>query len=233
MPLYPGAGVTRAPGGLTVGNSSTPATPTGGATLYAVSGSPYVVDSNGTVNSLVAGPTTSSVSAGCFAETAHSYTISGSQSPSSGVLYVQRVYLPAGTTVAKAGFVTGTTAATNPTHWWTALLDNTYKQQAHAADQTSTAIAASTWYSLSMATPYVTTYSGHYYLALMIATSTTQPTLACATTAPLTAMITGSGAFTPLPNGASTGSLTVPGTDNSTTYAAPSASSVPFYMFCQ
>lgn len=226
MPLYP-------PVKTLPNQSATPATPTGGVIEYASGGGLFVVDPNGSSNSLIAGPQTSSTTAGALAETAHCYTISGSQAPTSGTLYIQRVFLPAGTTVSKVGFVTSTTAATGPTHWWTALLDNTYKQQAHSADQLTTAIGASTWLNLSMATPFVTTYSGQYYLALMIATSSVQPTVACATNAPLAPFITGTGVVTPLPNGASTAALTAPGTDGTTTYAAPTVASAPYYMFCQ
>lgn len=221
-------------GEIQLANAITPPTtnPVGGGVLYNVNGAPYVRDPNGTVSGLVSGPDTSHPTAGALAETVHLYTTSTAAAPTSGTLYLQSIFLSAGTTVSKIGFVTSTTAATGPTHWWVALLDQTYTQQAHSADQTAAAITASTWTSLAMVTPFTPKYTGRFYLAFMIATSTTQPTLAQATNAPLAALITGTGAPTPLHNGASTAALTTPGTDGTTVYAAPTAASAPFYLYC-
>lgn len=206
--------------------------PSGGVAIYATSSHGlFMLDNNGTYSSLISSPQSSAAISGAIAETMHVYTASGSQSPVSGTLYIQKVFIPAGQTVANIAFVTSTTAATGPTNWWTALLDNTYKQLAHSADQLTAAIPASTWQNLPMVTPWTANYSGYYYLAFMIKTSTTQPTIACGTTAPLTVFVTGAGAPTPLPNGASTSGLTSPGTDGTTTYAAPTASSTPYYLY--
>lgn len=206
--------------------------PTGGSAIYGVNGTPYNRDPNGAVRPLVAGPQAVAATPGSLAETIQRYSVTTSSAPVSGTLYVQQIYLPAGTSVGHVGFATGTTAASGPTHWWAAVLDSTYKQQAHSADQLTAAIAASTWFNLAMATPYTTTYSGVYYLALVIATSTTQPTILQSGTTPAAQFITGTGAPTPLINGASTASLTAPGTDGTTTYAAPTAASAPFYLYC-
>lgn len=185
-----------------------------------------------TTGSMISSPATSYGIDSALAQTMHPHIASTSAAPVSGTLYIQAVFLPAGVNVKKIGFSTGTTAASGPTHWWTALLDNTYKQQAHSADQTTGAIAASTWQNLTLATSYTTTYSGTYYLALMVATSTTQPTILQSGSAPAAQFITGTGAPTPLPNGASTASLTVPGTDGTTVYAAPTVASAPFFLYC-
>ena len=217
--------------GIKLPNISTPATPSGATVLYSASGVPFVVDPNGGVWPLVAGGTASGGATSVIAETCHAYTASATATPTSGTLFIQRIFLSAGQSVGHIGFATGLTAANGPTHWWTALLDNGYKQQAHSADQTSTAIPASTWQNLAMATPYTATYTGAYFLAFTIVTSTTQPTLVSTTTVPNAAMINGSGALTPVPGGTSTAALTVPGTDNSTVYATPTAASNFYYLF--
>lgn len=185
-----------------------------------------------TTGSMIAGPATGYGIDSALAQTAPVWATSASAAPVSGTLYVQAVFLPAGVNVKKIGFCTGTTAASGPTHWWVALLDNAYKQQAHSADQLTGALAASTWQNLTLATPYTTTYSGTYYLALMVATSTTQPTVLQASSAPAAQFLGGTGAPTPMPGGASTTVLTAPGTDGTTTYAAPTVASAPFFLYC-
>jgi hypothetical protein len=149
----------------------------------------------------------------------------------SGTLYIFSIGLMAGESIGHVGFATGTVAANGPTHWWTAVLDNTYKQQAHSADQTSTALPASTWQNLAMVTPFMPTYTGTYFLALMVTTSVTQPTIASNAASP-TIFVTGTNAPTPLIGGLSTTGLTTPGTDNSTVYAAPTAAVPTLYMYC-
>ena len=185
-----------------------------------------------TTGNMVAVPPASYGIDSSLAQTIPTYTASASSAPVSGTLYIQAVFLAAGTNIKKIGFTTGTTAAVAPTHWWGALLDNTYKQQAHSADQTTAALAASTWQNLTFTSSYNTLYSGTYYLALLVATTTTQPTVVQSGTTPAAQFFTGTGAPTPLPNGASTAALTTPGTDNTTVYAAPTVASAPFFMYC-
>lgn len=256
MPLYPpvftGAAVAGAgtvSGTLTVGSSTVlgdngagelqlanatavPTTnPTGGATIYASGGGVFSRDVNGTVTGMAQSADVGGAPSGVVCATAHAFDSSGTASPASGTLYIHRVFLPIGEKISNIGFVTGLTAATNPTHWWTALLDSTYKQQAHSADQLTAAIGASTWQNLPMATPYTATYSGAYFLAVMIATSTTQPTLVSTTTVPNAALVSGTGMVGPVPGGTSSTGLTAPGTDNTTTYATPTAASNFFYLY--
>jgi|SRR5579859_1081501 len=213
--------------------TSAPSTnPTGGALVYARNGGLLTRDPNGTVSTIISDPGGQGATTGAISESVPRIIVTTSAAPVSGTLYIQSTFIPAGISIGHIGFATGTTAASGPTHWWAALLDNTYKQQAHSTDQTTGAIAASTWFNLAMATPFVTTYTGTYYLALLIATSTTQPTILQSSSTPAAQFWTGTGAPTPLPNGASTASLTAPGTDGTTTYAAPTTASAPFYLYC-
>lgn len=211
--------------------TSVPSTnPTGGALVYASGGGVFTRDPTGTVNAMSVGNRVGAPMPNALTETANRSTCGNSLAVTSGTLYIYSVFLMAGQTVSNIGFCTGTTAANGPTHWWTALLDDTYKQQAHSADQTSTALPASTWQNLAMVTPYVATYSGTYYTALLVTTSVTQPTIVSNSGTP-TQFVTGTDVPTPLIGGLSTTALTVPGTDNSTTYAAPTAATLTLYMY--
>jgi hypothetical protein len=131
---------------------------------------------------------------GALAETIPAWAASTAVTPTSGDLYIWAVHLGADESIGHVGFVTTTTAGATLNHWWTLVADDTLTVQACSADQTSGAIAASTWFSLAMSTAYVTTYSGLYYLGVMISdNSGTQPTLCGSSAGPLVAMLTGAG----------------------------------------
>jgi hypothetical protein len=176
-------------------------------------------------------PYETSVMPGSVAETCHRYTVSNASTPNGGTLYVMSTTLAIGQTVGHLGFCTGSNAAVAPTHWWAAILDNTYTQQAHSADQTNTAIPASTWQNLAMVTPYTASYTGQHYFGLMFTATTTIPNILAPTFSAAAQLITGSGVPTPVLGGLSTTGLTVPGTDGTTVYAAPTSSGPTFYMY--
>lgn len=101
----------------------------------------------------------------------------------SGTLQMQAIYLQAGTPVGHLPFNTTTTAAVTPTHWWLGLYDNSLNQLAMTADQTTTALAANSQFSPAVATvaagaatSFTTTYSGLYFIGIMIVAGT-MPTL--------------------------------------------------------
>lgn len=213
--------------------SSIPTTnPTDGTLIYASGGGVFHRDSAGSVTSVIS---LNRVGIGMpqgLGETANRSTVGTlTTAVTSGTLYIFSIGLMAGESVGHVGFCTGTIAANGPTHWWTVLLDKNYKQQAHSADQTSTALPASTWQNLAMVSPYVATYTGTYYLGIMVTTSVTQPTIASNAASP-TVFVTGTNVPTPLIGGTSTTGLTTPGTDNSTVYAAPTAATPTLYMYC-
>jgi hypothetical protein len=79
------------------------------------------------------------------------------------------------TKVTALHFVTGTTAAITPTHWWVAITDSAGVVVAVSADQLTAALAASTAFSVSFAVPQ-TLPAGRYYAALMVVAGTV-PTL--------------------------------------------------------
>jgi hypothetical protein len=108
-----------------------------------------------------------------------------SPGPSSGVMDLTAIFIPVGQTISNINFVTAGTGATGPTHWWFALYDDgrgssTAGQLAllgQTADQTSTAMAANTNFGLALFTPWVTQYTGIYYIGYMQTVSTTMATL--------------------------------------------------------
>lgn len=166
---------------------------------------------------------------GAIAETVNRVNVTTNGSPIvSGRLNIHAVYLRKGTVCTSASFVSGTSAATLPTNWWFCLLDNGRVLRATTANQTTTAWAANTLKTINFQSTYTTTYSGLYYIGVMVA-ATTVPTLATTGTAPLTGPLLS--AVTPSIGGASTTGLTTPGTVGTTTYAAPTAVTVTPYGY--
>lgn len=105
------------------------------------------------------------------------YSSGSQQLAASGTLYVMGITLPQYLTVSAITMATKATAAAGLTHGWYVLLDGGLVVRGVTADQTSsTWTAAQTAYPLSLGTPYVTTYTGLYYVGLCV-TATTQPAM--------------------------------------------------------
>jgi hypothetical protein len=108
--------------------------------------------------------------------------------PTSGVMELTSIYLTTNTTISNINCVSGVTAESGGSHLWFALYDDgrssTVSGQLglleQTADQTgAAAFPATTNLGLSLLSPYLTTYSGIYYIAFMCA-ATTVPNLAAA-----------------------------------------------------
>ena len=120
----------------------------------------------------------------CLFETmSRALTTANNVAVSTGVLQMTAVYVPSGTVISELGYVTGNTAATTPLHQWIGLYDNNRNQLAVTADQTTAAIATGTAYQYPIATvsggaasSFTTTYSGLYYVGVLIVASV-PPTL--------------------------------------------------------
>ena len=89
--------------------------------------------------------------------------------------------LQAGDVVTNLTFVSATTAANGPTHWWYALYSPAGALLAQTADQTTTAWGANTAKTVALATPQLITTAGVYYAAICVVASSAVPTLAGAT----------------------------------------------------
>lgn len=103
----------------------------------------------------------------------------------SGQTSYYTIVLPVGITVAKIGFVCGTVGCTTATHQFFSLMDNNMNALAATADGTTATWTATSVVSMNMgfaysgswgaASSFVTTYSGIYYLGVMVNASGTLP----------------------------------------------------------
>lgn len=123
-----------------------------------------------------------------------------------GRLNCSRIILPKGLSIANISFFSMTTAGASMTNQWFALFDSSKAKLAVTADDGSTAWAANTQKTLAVASgPFVTTYTGWYWLGICVV-GTTMPSLAAQTA------IAGTSAKikNPLPAGAFDSGLTNP-----------------------
>lgn len=101
----------------------------------------------------------------------------------SGRAHYVAVPLAAGQVISSITFVSGTQAAVTPTNQWFSLYSlsgTTLSKLAVTNDDTSTAWAANSAKTLSIASPYTITATGTYYLGIMVAAGTV-PSLQAAT----------------------------------------------------
>lgn len=174
----------------------------------------------------------SPIASGALAETIPAYAATTAVTLTSGDLYLFAVRLAAGESVGHVGFVTTTTAGATLNHWWTCVADQSYTIQAASTDQTSGAIAASTWFSLAMSTAYTATYSGLFYLGVMISNNSgTQPTLCGTSAGPLIAMMTGTGHPNAIIGGQSSTSQTTAPVAGTVATTPTATIGVP-YLYC-
>lgn len=94
----------------------------------------------------------------------------------SGTLFLQAIYLAAGTLVSAITIWSATTAAGTPTNRFFALYDGSRNLLAQSANDTTNAWSANSKKTLSMTTPYRIPVSGLYYIGLL-QTATTIATI--------------------------------------------------------
>lgn len=95
---------------------------------------------------------------------------------SSGRLSLQAIWIPAGVTITSISFWSATTAGATLTNQLFGLYDGSLNRLAVSNNDTSTAWAANSRKTLTLTSTFTTTYSGLYYLGIMVA-ATTVPTL--------------------------------------------------------
>lgn len=95
---------------------------------------------------------------------------------SSGRLSGQAIWLEAGMTISSISFCSATTAAGTPTNQLFGLFDSSRNLLMSSVNDTTTAWAANSLKTLALTSTFTTTYSGLYYLGIMV-TATTVPTL--------------------------------------------------------
>ena len=113
-----------------------------------------------------------------FAESLPRYLATGNLAiGATGVEQTVAVPLQAGDTVTSITFITATTAAATPTAGYACLRSTSGALLAQTADFGSTARAANTAYTVTLATPQLITAAGLYYVGISF-TAGTVPTLA-------------------------------------------------------
>jgi hypothetical protein len=95
---------------------------------------------------------------------------------SSGRMSLQAIWLPAGVTINSISFWSATTALATGTNQLFGLYDFNLNLLRQSVNDTSNAWAANSRKTLALSSAFTTTYTGLYYLAVMI-TATTVPTL--------------------------------------------------------
>jgi hypothetical protein len=93
-----------------------------------------------------------------------------------GQVYMQAIWLAAGTVVANIKIWSATTAASVPTHYNAGLYDSSGNRLATGTDKTSTAWGANTLCTFAMQSSYTVPATGVYYIALSVV-ATTVPTI--------------------------------------------------------
>lgn len=94
----------------------------------------------------------------------------------SGTLYLSAIGIPAGKTITSISFRSGGSGATSPTNQWFGLFDSSLNKLEVTGNDTTTAWASTTTKTLNLASPYVTTYAGLYYIGICV-TSSGGPTI--------------------------------------------------------
>jgi hypothetical protein len=204
--------------------------PTNGADAYVSQGAWWSRDPNGVVAAMISPSEFSASPTGALFETfprclGSSATTAQAIGATTGTVYMAAIWLPAGLVVTNLNWITGAIAGVTMTHWWLGLANSSRVQVAATADQTSGAIAASTLITKALTAPYTTTYTGLYYVLLSV-TATTNPN---ATGLPVP--IPNMNITTPLLAGVSATTQSAPGTNGTTTYAAPAAAGGIPYMY--
>jgi hypothetical protein len=219
-------------GELKLANATTVPTtnPTGGGLASARNGAPWYRDPNGIVSTMISPSEFSTSPTGCLAETfprshGSAATVAQAIGGTTGTVYMMAVWLPAGLTITNLSWITGSTAAGTPTHWWLGIANSAGLQQAATADQLTGAITASTLITKALTATYTTPATGLYYLLLSV-TATTNPT---ATGLPVP--IPNMNLTAPLLAGVSATTQAAPGTNGTTSYTAPAAAGGIPYMY--
>jgi hypothetical protein len=95
---------------------------------------------------------------------------------SSGRLSLQAIYIPKDTLVSSISFWSATTALATATNQLFGLYDSSFNLLRQSVNNGATAWAANSIKTLALSSTFTTTYSGIYYLGIMVA-ATTVPTL--------------------------------------------------------
>ena len=147
----------------------------------------------------------------------------------SGDLYVSALSIPVNTVVSSITLFTGTTVKGGGSHGWYVLLDSSLVVRMVTADQTDASTvwgSQKTFYTLAGTASYTTTYSGLYYVGVMVAAGTT-PTFA----GPAGVISAGVYGAAPVLCGTSGTALTTPPSTGGTMASLSALNSTLFYAY--
>lgn len=142
----------------------------------------------------------------------------------SAQLQLDAIWLPKDTTITSITFVSGTTALSVGLNQWFVLADSALAKLQVTADDTSTAWAANSPKTLTLASTFKTTYEGLHYIGIMVK-ATTPPSLVGLTSTVVTKDLT------PILSGLSTAALTNPASCPSTLGAIASGQTITAYAY--
>ena len=118
---------------------------------------------------------------GVLGQTVPDYAATSSLTCTAGTIFVSRIWTVPGTKISNITIINAATAVSTPTNWWLFYCTAAGVIKAISADQLTTALAADTYVTLPMATPYPDAVGGFNYLGVCFA-GTTGPTIAAAVT---------------------------------------------------
>jgi hypothetical protein len=212
---------------LTMLNAGQPSTPSTGAKLWTLGNEVMALGADGTAVPLMSEPYHSAPAGGAIAETVSRFAFNSAAvaiGSTAGTVYMAAVWLPIGAVVTNLTFITGTTAANTPTHWWAGLSTFDGTQRAHSADQLTAAIGANTKITVALTAPYTAPATGTYYFLLSV-TATANPTLTGV------GAVTNSSKAVPVLAGVSASAAqSTPGIDGTTVYTAPTGDNAIGYF---
>jgi hypothetical protein len=212
---------------LTMLNAGQPSTPAAGTKLWSLGNEAMALGADGVPVPLMSEPYHSAPPGGALAETVPRLAMNSAAvaiGSTAGTVYMAAVWLPIGTVITNVTFITGTTAANTPTHWWAGVSTFDGTQRAHSADQLTAAIGANSKITVAMAAPYTAPATGTYYFLLSV-TATANPTLTGV------GAVTNSSKTVPVLAGVSASAAQpAPGVDGTTVYTAPTGDNAIGYF---
>lgn len=141
--------------------------------------------------------------------------------PGTGWMRLTAIKLPAKFKVTSISFMSATTPAGTPTNQWFALYDSSLALLGVTADDTTTAWAATTVKTLTLASPVEVPTSGVYYVGVMVAATTVPTFMGVAITSSATNIV-------PKLTGNSNAGLTTPATAPNPAGAFSGGSNIPW-----
>lgn len=212
---------------LTMLNAAQPSTPSTGTKLWSLGNEAMVLGADGTAVPIASEPYHSAPAGGAIAESVPRFAMNSAAvavGAVTGTVYMVAVWLPIGAVVTNLTFITGTTAANTPTHWWVGLSTFDGTQRAHSADQLTAAIGANSKVTVALTAPYTAPATGTYYFLLSV-TATANPTLTG-----VGAVTNSSKAIPVLAGVSASAAQSTPGTDGTTVYTAPTGDNAIGYF---